>query len=88
MDALGSFVASERASYCVYPSRDNVFAAFNATPYGDVRVVIMGQDPYHGDRQAHGLSFSVPKGVRQPPSLKNIFKEIESDVEIPMSDEG
>ena len=77
-----------RARYCdpkarVCPHPKNLFHAFNACPFGAVRVVILGQDPYHGAGQAHGLSFSVPEGVRIPPSLRNIFKEIESDVGTP-----
>jgi uracil-DNA glycosylase len=64
----------------VYPSPQNVFSAFALCPFSEVRVVILGQDPYHGKGQAHGLSFSVPEGVVVPPSLKNIYKEIQSDV--------
>jgi len=67
----------------VYPTEDLIFNAFGMTPYKDVKVVIMGQDPYHGLGQAHGMSFSVPPGVTAPPSLKNIFKELQSDVGIP-----
>lgn len=66
----------------VYPPRDLIFNAFWHTPYNDVSVVIVGQDPYHGKGQAHGLSFSVPTGIPQPPSLRNIFKEIQSDLSI------
>lgn len=66
----------------IYPPAPLVFNAFNLTALPDVKVVILGQDPYHGPGQAHGLSFSVKDGVRQPPSLKNIFKEIESDISI------
>jgi uracil-DNA glycosylase len=64
----------------VYPPRDQVFAAFNLTPLPDVRVVVIGQDPYHGPGQAHGLSFSVGRGVAVPPSLKNIYQELETDL--------
>ena len=88
MSKLVQFIAEERCEYVVYPRPENVFAAFNATCYEQTKVVIVGQDPYHGDRQAHGLSFSVPEGVRQPPSLKNIFKEIKSDLGISMSESG
>lgn len=80
---LAGFVAHERsAPVPVYPPKPYVFNAFNHTPFDQVKVVIMGQDPYHGQGQAHGLSFSVQKGVTQPPSLKNIFKEIEDDLGI------
>ncbi len=64
----------------IYPSSNNVFAALNATPLHKVKVIILGQDPYHGPGQAHGLSFSVPLGVAIPPSLKNIYKELHQDV--------
>ncbi|GKU78405.1 uracil-DNA glycosylase [Paenibacillus sp. L3-i20] len=64
----------------VYPAKDQLFNALEFTAYKDTKVVILGQDPYHGAGQAHGLSFSVQKGIRQPPSLKNIFKELESDL--------
>lgn len=85
---LAQFVAGERKKGPVYPPKESVFAAFDQVPYDKVKVVIMGQDPYHGAGQAHGLSFSVPKGVRPPPSLKNIFKEIESDLGISPPDHG
>lgn len=85
---LAHFVAQERKNGPVYPAKENVFSAFNETPYEATNVVIMGQDPYHGPGQAHGLSFSVLPGVRQPPSLKNIFKELEEDCKIPFSDRG
>src|SRR4051812_34489258 len=64
----------------IYPSGPNIFHAFEATPFDAVKVVILGQDPYHGPRQAHGLSFSVQKGIPPPPSLLNIFKELHDDV--------
>lgn len=64
----------------IYPTPDNWFTAFNLTPFNDVKVVILGQDPYHGPNQAHGLCFSVLPGVRIPPSLRNIYKELQSDV--------
>lgn len=80
---LAAFVAKERAgNVAVYPPEPLVFNAFLKTPFPKVKVVIMGQDPYHGPGQAHGLSFSVPKGVPAPPSLKNIFKEIQQDLNI------
>lgn len=70
----------------IYPPGNRIFAAFDHTPPGEVRVIIVGQDPYHGAGQANGLSFSVNKGVRQPPSLKNIFKELHADMGIPIPD--
>lgn len=78
--ALATKVASERRSKTVYPRPEHVFAAFNLTPLSEVRVVILGQDPYHGAHQAHGLAFSVCRGVAVPPSLKNIYTELETDV--------
>jgi uracil-DNA glycosylase len=69
----------------VFPPGSQIFRAFELTPVQQVKVVILGQDPYHGPGQAHGLSFSVPEGVQAPPSLKNIFKEIETDLGIRMS---
>ncbi|MEK7602257.1 MAG: uracil-DNA glycosylase [Patescibacteria group bacterium] len=77
---LTEFVKQEYLSGAVYPHPKNIFHAFELTPFDQVRVVILGQDPYHGKDQAHGLSFSVREGVRNPPSLQNLFKEIESDV--------
>ncbi|MGL4363698.1 MAG: uracil-DNA glycosylase [Bacteroidales bacterium] len=65
----------------IYPVGKNIFAAFEQTPFDKVRVVLLGQDPYHGVGQAHGLSFSVPKGIKPPPSLQNVFKELATDVE-------
>ncbi|MEI8366034.1 MAG: uracil-DNA glycosylase [Parachlamydiaceae bacterium] len=83
MTDLAAFVARERAGKIpIYPPQELVFNAFFKTPYDAVKVVIIGQDPYHGQGQAHGLSFSVPKGVAQPPSLQNIFKELQTDLEI------
>ena len=84
---LVGFVKEEYHNQTVYPPGPEIFNAFDHCPYDKVRVVILGQDPYHGPGQAHGLCFSVPDGVRQPPSLKNIFKEIQSDVgkEVPRS---
>ncbi len=77
---LQAFVADERANHAVYPPPDQVFAALHLTPVSKVRVVILGQDPYHGPGQAHGLSFSVEPPVPPPPSLRNIFKELADDV--------
>jgi len=79
---LQQFVANERAVCEVYPSHDDVFAALHLTPYRDTKVLILGQDPYHGPRQAHGLCFSVLEGVALPPSLVNIFKELHADLGI------
>ncbi|MFT6711050.1 MAG: uracil-DNA glycosylase [Arenicella sp.] len=81
MHQLSEFLRTEKAEGRVfYPSVENIFAALNATPLNKVRVVILGQDPYHGPNQAHGLSFSVPEGVAIPPSLRNIYKEIVIDL--------
>ena len=77
---LQAFVAAERAAHTVYPPEGEVFAALVLTPFERVRVVILGQDPYHGEGQAHGLAFSVRPGVRPPPSLVNMFKELEADL--------
>lgn len=85
---LQRFVADERARGPVYPDHDEVFAALRLTPYESVKVLILGQDPYHGAGQAHGLCFSVQPGVRQPPSLHNIFKELQSDLGIDPPDHG
>lgn len=85
---LQSFVASERKKYEVYPPQKEVFTAFELTPFEEVKVVILGQDPYHGEGQAHGLAFSVKKGVKPPPSLVNIYKELESDLGIKAPSHG
>ena len=75
------FLKTEKnAGKTIYPPGSLIFNAFNTTPFDQVKVVLLGQDPYHGPGQAHGLSFSVPDGVRPPPSLLNIFKELESDI--------
>ena len=79
---LQRFVAEERAHHPVYPAHEEVFAALHLTPYADVKVLILGQDPYHGPGQAHGLCFSVRPGVPAPPSLQNIFKELRTDLGI------
>ncbi len=78
--ALTDFVREEYKTKKVYPPPKDIFRAFELTPFDKVKVVILGQDPYHGAGQAHGLSFSVREGVKAPPSLQNIFKEIESDL--------
>jgi uracil-DNA glycosylase len=85
---LQQFVAVERARGVVYPPADEVFAALHLTPYAEVKVVILGQDPYHGPEQAHGLCFSVRPGIEPPPSLQNIFKELEADLGIPPPNHG
>jgi uracil-DNA glycosylase len=77
---LRAFVDSERASHEVYPPEDEVFTAFALTPFKSAKVLILGQDPYHGPGQAHGLAFSVRPGVRPPPSLANMFKELKADL--------
>jgi uracil-DNA glycosylase len=89
MKALGEFLREEkRNGKVIYPPGAEIFAALNATPFDKVKVVVLGQDPYHGPGQAHGLCFSVRPGVRPPPSLENIFKEIERDLGIPRPDHG
>ncbi len=89
MQALCTFLSQEKAiGKVIFPPSPLIFNAFNKTPFDIVRVVIIGQDPYHSDGQAHGLSFSVPYGIAQPPSLHNIFKEIASDLNINMSRNG
>jgi len=77
---LKSFLKQERASHTLYPAGQNIFSAFNKTPINEVKVVILGQDPYHGANQANGLCFSVNPGVKIPPSLKNIYKELNTDI--------
>ncbi|MCA9362459.1 uracil-DNA glycosylase [Candidatus Kaiserbacteria bacterium] len=89
-DYFADLSAKVKAAYLskvVYPAPKNVFSAFTLCPFDQVKVVILGQDPYHGPSQAHGLSFSVPDGVRTPPSLQNIYKEIKADlgIEVPAS---
>ena len=77
---LEAFVQKRRAEVSVFPDEKNVFNALELTPFESVKVVILGQDPYHGFGQAHGLSFSVQKGIPLPPSLKNIYKELQEDI--------
>ena len=72
----------------VYPEQDNIFKALKLTPYSNVKVVIVGQDPYHGEKEANGLSFSVSPGIKLPPSLKNIYKELYDDLKIDRKDNG
>lgn len=82
------FVKSEYASNLCFPSENQIFSAFNHTPFKEVKVVIIGQDPYHGIGQAHGLCFSVAENVAVPPSLKNIFEEIRTDIGSPIPENG
>ncbi len=77
---LEKFVAEERQAYTVYPPEPDVFSALKLTPYEQVRVLLLGQDPYHDENQAHGLCFSVRPGIKPPPSLVNMFKEMRSDI--------
>lgn len=86
--ALREFVSEERRTHAVYPPEGEEFTALELTPPEQVRVVILGQDPYHGPGQAHGLAFSVRPGVRPPPSLKNIFKELRDDLGCRIPDNG
>lgn len=85
---LADFVTNERRNHTVYPPEGEVFNALKLTPLGNTKVVILGQDPYHGAGQAHGLSFSVKPGVPVPPSLVNIYKELKSDLGIPTPTHG
>lgn len=85
---LRTFLKDKKQHATVYPPGSRIFAAFNFTPLPAVRVVILGQDPYHGKGQAHGLCFSVPDGVKPPPSLVNIYKELHSDLGIPIATTG
>lgn len=89
MRELSAFLRKRKAAGAhLFPPGPEIFAAFNATPFEQVKVVVLGQDPYHGYGQAHGLSFSVMPGVPVPPSLLNIYKEIEADLAIPRPDHG
>lgn len=89
MQNLKAFLEQRRkAGAIIYPKGSQIFAALDATPVSNVKVVILGQDPYHGPGQAHGLCFSVQKGVPAPPSLENIFKELATDVKIPRPNHG
>ena len=85
---LQAFVQKRRAEVRVFPEEKNVFNALELTPFESVKVVILGQDPYHGFGQAHGLSFSVQKGIPLPPSLKNIYKELQEDIGEDLPTEG
>jgi uracil-DNA glycosylase len=85
---LADFVEQERERGPVYPPREEVFAALDATPFDQVKVLVLGQDPYHGEGQGHGLCFSVRPGVKIPPSLRNIYKELRDDLGHPVPDNG
>lgn len=85
---LREFLKNEYETQTIYPTMDNIWTAFQWTDYKDVKVVILGQDPYHGAGQAHGLSFSVQPTVKTPPSLVNIYKELENDLGIPPANHG
>lgn len=85
---LCGFLREEYAAHTVYPPRHDVFNALKLTPYSSVRCVILGQDPYHNEGQAHGLSFSVRDGIKLPPSLVNIYKEINTDLGLPIAKTG
>ena len=86
--AIKEVLQKERETYTIFPLGSQIFSAFNLTPLTAVKVVILGQDPYHGAGQAHGLCFSVPDGIKQPPSLQNIFKELNNDLNIPIPQSG
>lgn len=85
---LRQFLRKEYEEEVIYPQLDNLWSAFKLTPYNEVKVVILGQDPYHGPGQAHGLSFSVQPGVKTPPSLRNMFKELKDDIGCSIPQEG
>ena len=88
MEELKTFLIEEKKNYTIFPQGSHIFNAFNSTPFENVKVVILGQDPYHGAGQAHGLSFSVQHGIALPPSLQNIFKELVSDIGCPYPKSG
>ncbi|MEX0797826.1 MAG: uracil-DNA glycosylase [Bacteriovoracaceae bacterium] len=85
---LDSFLEEEYQNFQVYPPKEKVFEVLRLTPFEKTKVVIIGQDPYHGEGQAHGLAFSVAKGVKTPPSLRNIFKELNQDLNLPIPRHG
>ncbi len=85
---LKKFLVEEKKNFRIYPPGSDIFAAFNYTPFDNVRVVILGQDPYHGPGQANGLCFSVKTGIRKPPSLQNIFKELNNDLGFDIPENG
>jgi uracil-DNA glycosylase len=88
MTQLRQFLVAEKAKHRIFPPGSDIFNAFEYTPFDKVRVVILGQDPYHGPGQAHGLCFSVRKGVRPPPSLQNIFKELKASLNVDVPQHG
>lgn len=81
---LRQFIISEYTTHKIYPKQENIFTALKLTDFDEVKVVILGQDPYHGEHQAHGLSFSVQAGIPLPPSLRNMYKELEADLNVDM----
>jgi uracil-DNA glycosylase len=85
---LKKFLVAEKQQYTIYPPGKDIFTAFDSTPFSQVKVVIIGQDPYHGPNQANGMCFSVSAGTPHPPSLRNIYKEIEQDLGIPYPQSG
>lgn len=85
---LQDFISTERQTHTIFPPAADVFAAFELTPYEHVRVLLLGQDPYHGDNQAHGLCFSVNPGIKIPPSLVNIYKELKTDLDLKIPNHG
>jgi len=85
---LKAFLVEEKSQFKIFPPGSQLFNAFNFTPFDKVKVVLLGQDPYHGSGQAHGLCFSVPVGIAKPPSLQNIFKELNNDLGIPIPANG
>jgi len=87
-NSLKAFLISEKTAYRIYPKGSDIFAAYNLTPFEHVKVVILGQDPYHGPNQAHGLAFSVQRGIAHPPSLQNIFKELKDDIGCDVPEHG
>ena len=88
IDLVNFLHKEKKENKTIYPPGSLIFNAFNITPPSDIKVVILGQDPYHGPSQAHGLSFSVPTGIKIPPSLKNIYKEIQTDLNISVAKDG
>ena len=85
---LQDFISTQRQTETIFPAVADVFSAFELTPYASVRVLLLGQDPYHDDNQAHGLCFSVNPGIKTPPSLVNIYKELKSDLELDTPNNG
>lgn len=85
---LKAFLEDEWRKEQIFPPKEEIFTAFKLTPYSKIKVFIVGQDPYHDDKQAHGLAFSVKPGIKLPPSLRNIFKELEDDLGLPFPNNG